>query len=96
MKKNDKSAKPLITAEELEEFKERLEATVELGMTHGIMFASTGQTLFNPLDVSLVMSTERLDKSSRRLNVLTKILIALTFVLIVVGIVTVVVMLNTD
>lgn len=97
MKKIDKPAKPLLSEDELEEFMERLDTTIELGKKHNVPFTQLEHVQsLNPLDVMLIISTERLDKSSDRLNCLTKILIVLTSFLVVVGIVTIIVMLTSD
>lgn len=74
--------KPYLDENEIKEFKERLQATIDLGAKHDMKFTILGNiSSFNPLDVILALSTERLDKSSKRLNRLTWVLIALTVIL---------------
>jgi transketolase N-terminal domain/subunit len=73
-------AKSFITEDELKDFKERMQATVERAKTHGIELTS-GSISYNPLQVMLALYTDRLDKSSRRLICLTRVLIILTVIL---------------
>ncbi len=69
----------------------RLETTVSLGRKHGVAFTSLGTVYYNPFDVIMAVSAERLDKSSKRLNCLTAALIILTSVLAIVGILNIVI-----
>ena len=80
--------KPYLSEGDIKDFKERLDCTYELAKEHGVPLVSKGNIIgYNPLDVIMIVSIDRLNKSSKILNRLTKILIILTIVLAVIGIV---------
>jgi len=83
---------PYLSEAEVRDFKARMDATVGLGRRHGVNLVS-GNIEYNPLQVILAISTERLDKSSKMLNRLTMILTALTFILLIVGVFNIIVFL---
>lgn len=84
-------AEPYISEDDIKLFRERIDATYDLCEKHNIKLTTKGYiSAFNPLDVIMAVSVERLDKSSKRLDYLTKVLIGLTIVLAVVGIINIV------
>ncbi|HEX79034.1 MAG TPA: hypothetical protein G4O19_02640 [Dehalococcoidia bacterium] len=84
-------AEPYISDNDIKLFRERIDATYDLCEKHSIRLTTKGHiSAFNPLDVIMAISIERLDKSSKRLNYLTKVLTGLTIVLAVVGIINIV------
>jgi hypothetical protein len=75
-------AQPYLTDSELKQFKERIEATYNLGKEHQVKLTHTGNSEeYTMADIFLLLYSDRFDKSSRRLYWATCALIGLTIIL---------------
>ena len=74
-------AKLYINEGDIKEITEKMKLITELGQKEGISINPVKYSVFNPLQVVLAVSIDRLDKSSKRLNYLTWALVGLTVVL---------------